>query len=250
MHALIIEDEKPAAMQLRRLLERHEKELKISGPLASISQSVAWLESNEHPDLIFMDIHLADGSSFEIFKKVKIKTPIIFCTAFDQYALEAFKVNSLDYLLKPIEPEDLNRALAKFKSRAEPPAFDQKMLVNLLSNTPANYKSRFVVKVGEKLVVVNTDEIDFFFSEDKFTYLQTQLGKQYIIDYSLGQLEEITDPNQFFRISRKYLVKLQAIEEVNSYSSSRLKLKLRNCNDSETLVSRDRTSAFKQWLDQ
>lgn len=250
MRTLIIEDEKPAAQQLMRLLQREIPEAVIEGPLPSIQESVQWLKAQPHPDLIFLDIHLADGSSFEIFKRLTVNSPIIFCTAFDQYALEAFKLNSLDYLLKPIEPDELKRALDKFKSRSSPQTIDAEILQSVMREVNRSYKDRFVVKLGEKLVVVNTDAIDFFYSEDKFTYLQTESGKQYIIDYSLGQLEEVLNPAVFFRISRKYLVKLSAIIEVHSYSSSRLKLKLRNCQDTETLVSRNRTTAFKQWLDQ
>lgn len=250
MRTLIIEDEKPAAQQLMRLLKRERPDAVIEGPLSSIEESVNWLSTQAHPDLIFLDIHLADGSSFEIFKRVEVNSPIIFCTAFNQYALEAFKLNSLDYLLKPIEPDELKRALDKFQSRNSPQTIDTQVLQQLMRQSNSSYKSRFVVKLGEKLVVVNTHEIDFFFSEDKFTYLQTESGKQYIIDHNLGQLEETLDPAVFFRISRKYFVKLSAIVEVHSYSSSRLKLKLRNCDDNETLVSRNRTAAFKQWLDQ
>jgi DNA-binding LytR/AlgR family response regulator len=250
MHLLIIEDEKPAAKQLLRLLERELDSFTVSGPLATISESKAWLANNPAPDLIFLDIHLADGPSFEIFRDQQaLSAPIIFCTAYNQYALEAFKLNSLDYLLKPVEPEELHRALKKFEAQKPAPNLSQSLLLELLEKPRNAFKKRFVIKVGDKLQPIETEQIHFFFSESKATFLQHENGRQYPLEQSLDKLEPVLNPKQFFRISRKYLVSYAAIDEVRSYSSSRLKLTLKNCPDTDVLVSRDRTGDFKRWLD-
>ncbi len=250
MNILIVEDEKPAAEQLKRLLKRAVPEAFVHGPLQSTAECIVWLKENPAPDLIFLDIQLADGHSFEIFDQIKISSPIIFCTAYDQYALRAFKLNSVDYLLKPVDPAELTRALGKYRQwhRNDSPPLDISSLREALQ-TPKEFKSRFVIKVGDKLSMVPTGEIDFFFSESKSTFLQTSAGKQYPLDHSLDQLAEMINPAQFYRINRKYLVNLKSIEDVRSYSSSRLKLQLRHCDDHDVLVSRDRTSDFKSWLE-
>lgn len=250
MHILIIEDEKPAAAQLSRLILRENPHAQISGPLASIRESINWFAQNPQPDLIFLDIHLADGPSFDIFKGTTLTAPIIFCTAFDQYALDAFKLNSIDYLLKPVEPEDLKRALAKFKVQHQPTSgLSEELLASLLQTSEKQYKNRFVTKVGTRLVAIETSDIHFFYSAEKASFLQTNEGKSYVLDYSLEKLENLVNPTQFFRINRKYLVSYSAIEEVRTYSSSRYKLILKNCADKDVLVSRDRTTSFKEWLD-
>ncbi len=250
MNILIIEDEKPAAAQLTRLILREVPEANILGPLASIRESTSWFAINPKPDLIFLDIHLADGPSFEIFKNTPLSAPIIFCTAFDQYALDAFKLNSIDYLLKPVEPEDLQRALAKYKAQhRQEPTISKELLMSMLQAPEKKHKNRFVVKVGERLIAVETENIHFFYSAEKATFLQTDEGKNYVLDESLDKLEQLMDPKKFFRISRKYLISYASIKEVRSYSSSRYKLVLKNCTDDDVLVSRDRTSGFKDWLD-
>lgn len=251
MNILIVEDEKPAAEQLMRLLRKELPEAFFHGPLGSVQSSVEWLQKNPAPDLIFLDIQLEDGPSFEIFKETQVKAPIIFCTAYDQYALKAFKLNSIDYLLKPVEPEELERALEKYRQWNQPAEnpLDSNTLQQLLHPGKAQHKNRFVIKVGEKLNIVPTEEIDFFVSAGKFTFLQTEQGRQYPIDQSLDRLQEILDPDKFYRISRKYIVSFPAIREVRSYSSSRLKLQLRHSDDQDVMVSRDRTGGFKEWLD-
>jgi DNA-binding LytR/AlgR family response regulator len=251
MRILIIEDEKPAAAQLSRILLKELPDAQIVGPLASIAESKKWFNEEEQPDLIFLDIHLADGPSFEIFKDAALSAPIIFCTAFNQYALEAFKLNSVDYLLKPVEPEDLKRALAKFRKQHKNDGLNPELIVKMLQTAGKQpYKMRFVIKVGERLNVVETKDIHFFHSAEKTTFAQTMQGKSYPLDHSLDKLEHIIDPTDFYRISRKYLVRYEAIEEVRSYSSSRLKLVLKNHREENVLVSRDRTADFKEWLDQ
>lgn len=250
MNILIIEDEKPAAAQLSRLLLRELPDANILGPLASIRESTAWLAANPKPDLIFLDIHLADGPSFEIFKDAPLSAPIIFCTAFDQYALDAFKLNSIDYLLKPVEPEDLQRALAKYKAQhQQEPNISKELILSMLQIPEKKYKNRFVIKVGERLVAIETENVHFFYSAEKATFLQTDEGKKYVLDESLDKLESLMNPKQFFRISRKYLISYASIKETRSYSSSRYKLILQNSDDDDVLVSRDRTNGFKDWLD-
>lgn len=250
MNILIIEDEKPAAEQLMRLLRKQLPEAFFHGPVGSIQSSVDWLEKNPSPDLIFLDIQLEDGPSFEIFRKTEVRAPIIFCTAYDQYALKAFKLNSIDYLLKPVEPAELQRALDKYRkwNTTAAPQLDDQSLHQLLNPLKAQYKNRFVIKVGEKLNVISVEEVAFFVSAGKFTFLQNNEGRQYPIDLSLDRLQEILDPDKFHRISRKYIVSFPAIEEVRSYSSSRLKLQLRHCKNPDVMVSRDRTAGFKEWL--
>ncbi len=252
MNVLIIEDEKPAAEQLMRLLRKELPNAFFHGPLPSVKVSREWLDQNPAPDLIFLDIQLADGPSFEIFNGLKITAPIIFCTAYDQYALKAFQLNSIDYLLKPVEPEELRRALEKFShwnATDDHQKYDAQILKQLLESRENHYKTRFVIKVGDKLNVIEVPEIDFFVSSGKYTFLQTSSGRQYPVEQSLDRLQEILDPSQFHRINRRYIIRFPAIEEVRSYSTSRLKLQLRNCDDNDVMVSRNRTNGFKEWLD-
>ncbi len=258
MKILIIEDEKAAARHLTVLIRQFITETEIIAQLDSVKRSVEWWQNNSAPDLVFMDIQLADGLSFEIFEHVSITAPVIFTTAYDQYAIQAFKVNSIDYLLKPIDEEELEVALEKYRS------YYQKQADTTISSVPdltqlqqalqmlqsPGYKNRFVVKVGEHIKAIPTEEILYFFSQAKVTYLQTLEGKYYIIDFSLDQVEQMVDPIQFFRISRKYMVRFSAIDDIITYSSSRLKLHLKHSKDSDVLVSRDRVSTFKAWLDQ
>jgi len=250
MNILIIEDENPAANRLLKLLKPHFPEANFHGNLDSIKSSVEWLQTYPHPDLIFCDIQLADGISFEIFEKVKLSTPIIFTTAYDQFAIKAFQVNAVDYLLKPIDPGDLNRAVDKFKSQQIKPSLDLALIKDLLKPQTQNFKSRFLVRFGEKIQSISIEEVDLFFSEEKVTFLQTKSGKRYVIDQTLEQTESQLDPSQFFRINRKYISHIAAVEEVYSYSNSRLKVKLKNCEVSDIIVSREKVGEFKQWLDQ
>ncbi|MEM8968028.1 MAG: LytTR family DNA-binding domain-containing protein [Bacteroidota bacterium] len=255
MDILIIEDEKAAAKRLSVLVQQLLPQAEIIAQLDSVKRSVAWWQSNPAPDLVFMDIQLADGLSFEIFKQVSITAPVIFTTAYDQYAIQAFKVNSIDYLLKPIDEEELEIALDKYRSyhqqsSSSPASPDLSQLQQALQMLQKpTYKNRFVVKVGEHLNAIPTENILYFFSQAKATYLQTISGKHFIIDYSLEQVEEMVDPTHFFRISRKYMISFPAIDDIITYSSSRLKLHLKHSDDSDVLVSRDRVADFKEWLD-
>lgn len=249
MRILIIEDEKPAANRLGKLLQVHFPEAELIGNLDTVSRAVRWFEENATPDLIFCDIQLADGISFEIFEKVNVSSPIIFTTAFDQYAIRAFQVNAIDYLLKPIDPKDLERAVEKFRSRSIQPSLDLNLLKTLIQPQEKSYKSRFLVRFGEKIQSVPMEEIAFFFSEERVTFLQTHAGKKYVLDSTLEHVEAQVDPAIFFRLNRKYLSHVDAIEEVLTYSNSRLKVFLRNCTDSDILVSREKVTELKNWLD-
>ena len=251
MKTIIIEDEKPAARLLQRKLEKLN--IKVDVMLHSVEESIAWFSNNEHPDLIFLDIQLSDGLSFEIFEKVAIKSAIIFTTAYDEYALKAFKLNSIDYLLKPIDEDELEVAVTKFKSNLPKPEtslqidFDQikKMLQNPFDK---NYKTRFTVKIGQQLKVILIDEIECFYSENKGTYIHTSDNRDYLIDSTLEVLEQDLDPKNFFRISRKFIVPLKSIKEILLYSNSRLKIILPTYKEEEVIVSREKVQEFKTWI--
>jgi len=256
MKVLIIEDEKPAANRIAMLIHQYDPDIEIITRLDSVKKSVEWLNANPAPDLTFMDIQLGDGLSFEILETVTFKAPIIFTTAYDEYAIKAFKANSVDYLLKPIDFDELSTAIDKFKELHMPGNESATAVDNLENLQKAiglltrQYKSRFVVKVGEHLHAIPVEKIAYFFSMEKMTYLQTKEGKKFIIDYPLDRLEEMVDPQNFFRINRKYLVGMDAIKDIITYSSSRLKLNLKQTDEMDTIVSRDRVQAFKEWLDQ
>ena len=259
MNVLIIEDEKPAAQHLTTLLRRYNNSLVVLDQLDTVKKAVRWLTEQPAPDLIFMDIQLADGLSFTIFEQVTVPAPVIFTTAYDQYAIQAFKVNSVDYLLKPIGMDELSAAMQKFEKwhYSAAPAVATAMVTTTMSQIQqaigmltTQYKSRFVVKVGEHIKAIPVAEILYFLSQEKMTYAQTQEGRRYIIDYSLDQVENLVDPQVFFRISRQWMVRFAAIEDVIAYSGSRLKLKLKHSSDNNVLVSRERVAAFRQWLDQ
>ncbi|MEO5787543.1 MAG: LytR/AlgR family response regulator transcription factor [Gelidibacter sp.] len=251
MNVIIIEDEKPSARRLQRMLSNLEIEAETM--LHSVEESIAWFSENTHPDLIFLDIQLSDGLSFEIFEALEINSAVIFTTAYDEYALQAFKLNSIDYLLKPIDDDDLAKAVAKYKSRipTQKPAlidFDQirSMLVNPLDR---NYKKRFSVKVGQHLKLVAIEDIECFYSENKGTYLYTSDGRSYLLDVTLEQLEPDLEPNKFFRISRKFYVNIDAIKDMISYTNSRLQIKLNTYKEQDVIVARERVKEFKDWLE-
>ena len=250
MRILIIEDEKPAANLLKMQIKKHFPEAEIIGNLDSISASITWFQHNPAPNLIFCDIQLADGLSFEIFAKIRLSTPIIFTTAFDQYAIKAFQVNALDYLLKPIDPMDLARAVDTFKNSQIRSTIELDILKSLLNPNKSAYKSRFLVRYGEKIQSISVREISYFSSEERITFLQTFEGKRFVLEGTLEQTETQVNPANFFRLNRKYLSSLDAIDGVFSYSNSRLKVTLKNCNDPDILISREKVGDFKNWLDQ
>ena len=250
MNVIIIEDEKPSARRLQRMLQSLNINAEVM--LHSVEESVAWFQTNAHPDLIFLDIQLSDGLSFEIFETIEIKSAVIFTTAYDEYALQAFKLNSIDYLLKPIDEDDLATAVKKYQERApqqQAVTLDfndiKKLLVNPIDR---EYKKRFSVKVGQHLKLINIDEIECFYSENKGTYLHTTDNRNYLIDTSLEQLEDVLEPQTFFRINRKFFVSINAIKDMVSYTNSRLQIKLNSYNEQEVIVARERVKDFKNWL--
>ena len=251
MNILIIEDEKPAARLLQRKVEKMG--LEVNQMLHSVEEAIAWFNSNSHPDLIFLDIQLSDGLSFEIFEAIDIKSAIIFTTAYDEYALRAFKLNSIDYLLKPIDEDDLSIAISKFKNQFQKNSISsldfeaiKRMLVNPAEKV---YKKRFSVKIGTQLKVINLEEIECFYSENKGTYIHTLDNRNYLIDHSLEVIEKELNPNQFFRISRKFILPLHAVKEIQMYSNSRLKIILPTYKEDEVIVAREKVSEFKNWID-
>ena len=249
MRVLIIEDEKPSARRLQRML--NSLNIKAETLLHSVEESIAWFNENEHPDLIFLDIQLSDGLSFEIFESVDIKSAVIFTTAYDEYALQAFKLNSIDYLLKPIDEADLEKAISKYKERTpikQSVTLDFNDIKNLLVNPiERSYKKRFSVKVGQHLKLINIEDIECFYSENKGTYAFSD-GRNYLLDTTLEQLESELEPQLFFRISRKFYVNINAIKDMIHYTNSRLQIKLNTFNEQEVIVARERVKDFKDWL--
>ena len=256
MNVLIIEDEKPAAKRLERLVLNHNDQIQVIGKLDSVKGAVRWFGENETPDLVFMDIQLADGLSFEIFEYVQVKAPIIFTTAYDEYALKAFKVNSIDYLLKPIDENDLSAAFDKFNNltantkNTEAGLNSMAQISQVVSMLTRQYKNRFIVKIGEHIKAISIDDILFFFSRDRATYCTTTEGKNYLLDYPLQEVSEMLDPQAFYQINRKYIISLKAVNDMVSFSNSRLKIILKHSTDDDVIVSRERVQEFKNWLDQ
>ena len=254
MNVVIIEDEYPAAERLAKLLERADRQVSVVATLDSVAGAVPWLQTHPAPDLIMSDIQLSDGLSFEIYERVLIKSPIIFTTSYDEYAIRAFKHKSIDYLLKPIKFEELQRAIEKYRdlhralSDANPAARLEKLL-DTLSHTGRTHKKRFLVKKGEQLIPVADDDAAYFYTENELVYLVTHTGKKYILDYTLEQLSTLLDPARFFRINRQFIVSLAAVQQIHTYFSSRLKLQLQPAADAEVLVSKGQVKRFKAWLE-
>ena len=262
LRAIIVEDEPLAARRLTELLVRQVPPVQVVGTAESVAQAVALLQNGPlAPDVLFLDIHLADGFSFELFEQVQVPCPVIFTTAYDQYALQAFKVNSVDYLLKPIDESELAAALRKLRelhpaTAPAPTGLDAALLQQLLRQLQpqaapaASYKAQFVVRVGEHLKVVPVDQIAYFFSLEKATFLQTTEGRKYVVDYTMDQLETLLDPRRFFRLNRAYLAQQAAIQDIIHYTNSRLQTVLRPvAPDAQVLVSREKVQVFKSWLD-
>ena len=249
MRCLIAEDEKVAAERLSGLIKKYDPTVDITGIVQSVKNAVQWLNTHQAPDLIFMDIQLADGLSFEIFEQTIVKTPVIFTTAYDEYALKAFKVNCIDYLLKPIDQDELNNAVNKFKENNSPKEIPTQVFDSILHSLTKKYKNKFVLKVGEHIKVFTIDDVQCFYSIEKYTFLQNNSGRDYAINYSLDQLEDLLDPTQFFRINRKFIVSFSAISDIISYSNSRLKVKLNSNQSDDLIVSREKVQDFKKWLE-
>jgi DNA-binding LytR/AlgR family response regulator len=253
MKIVIIEDEPQAARRLETLLSELEPGVEITARIDTVKKAVQYFSANRPPDLALMDIQLADGLSFNIFSQCEVGCPIIFTTAYDEYALKAFKVNSLDYILKPIDRDELSAALQKFHGMREkqgtPAAAMLTHLQEAVRMLTHKYKSRFMIKVGEHLRTVEVSAIQHFFSQDKTTFCVTSDGRKLILDYTLEDLEEMLDPLVFFRINRKYMVSAAAIQDIVHYTNSRLKLVLRNSANPDIIVAREKVQEFKTWLD-
>jgi DNA-binding LytR/AlgR family response regulator len=249
MKVVIIEDEKPAARRLSRML--NELGIAPIAMLHTVEEAVNWFYSNTHPDLLFLDIQLSDGLSFEIFEEVDIKSAIIFTTAYDEYALKAFKLNSIDYLLKPIDADELENAVHQFKkihTTTLHQSFNFEHIKKLIAPSKTNYKKRFTVKIGQHLKIIDIQTVECFYSENKATNIYTSDKRTYVLEETLEQLEMVLEPELFFRVSRKYVVNIHAIKDIISYTNSRLKLLLNTYNESEIIVSRERVKAFKNWI--
>lgn len=253
MKTLIIEDEPLAAKRLQLLLHQCDSTIRVEAMLDSIEETVNWFNNHTPPDFILLDIHLADGSAFEIFQRIKLSTPVIFTTAFDQYAIEAFKVLSIDYLLKPLTVQALQRAIDKLKmlrSHTAQPVFDYSELTKFIQQNNYINKSRFLGKVGQKFFFVEAKEISFFNADNKIVYLTGIDGTRYLVDYTLEQLESLLDEKFFFRINRGMIVHAAAITMAKPYINNRLKIFIKNGNKSEeAIISRERVSAFRKWAD-
>ncbi|HNS12217.1 MAG TPA: LytTR family DNA-binding domain-containing protein [Bacteroidia bacterium] len=250
MKILIIEDEEPAANRLQSMIKEVDNETQVLDVIVSIKTAVQWFKNNKAPDLVFLDIQLADGISFEIFKQVEVKSPIIFTTAFDEYAIEAFKVNSVDYLLKPLKKEELSKAMLKFKSlhgTTNVPV-DLEELLRTIHNPEQKYKSRFLIRFADQIKKIEVSDIAYFYTQDKINYLKIFSGNSYPIDLNLDSVEKAIDPQKYFRINRQFIVNIESIEQMFAFSKSRVKLKLKPATDIETIVSTDRSPHFKAWL--
>ncbi len=250
MKTIIIEDEQLAARRLEQMIKNIDPTIEIVAKLESVAESVEWFKTNEQPDLIFLDIHLEDGLSFSIFEKVKVNAPIIFTTAFDEYAIKAFKLKSIDYLLKPIVSDDLEKAISKFREWGEKNQFvDLKELYKLMHVKEKTFRERFSVVVGQKLKSIDVKDIAYFFSNSGITFVAMQTKGQYSLDISLDNLLEELDPKLFFRVNRQYLVSLNSIVNIHIYPKSRLKLELNPSVPEGVFVSLDKVVEFKKWVD-
>ncbi|TCJ17732.1 response regulator transcription factor [Flaviaesturariibacter flavus] len=258
MNILIVEDEELAIKKLKKTLAAVDENAVVVGESDSIKGTVSWLEQNPTPDLILMDIELADGQSFEIFNQARVTSPVIFVTSYDEYALKAFKVNSIDYLLKPVQKEDLQQALEKFHAMRnmykEEAAQSTKLTVEDIVRElqqklqTKEYRKRFLVKLGQKLVSIEVDEIAYFFSDGRLNFFKTYDNRKFVVDYTMDELCEMLRPDSFFRISRSFLVSVSSVHQIHDYFGNRLLLELKPEIDKEAVVSREKVSEFKNWL--
>ncbi len=254
MNILIIEDEVLAANKLEQMILRHDPNYRILAKIRSVEEAAQWLSTQPAPDLIFMDIHLLDGTCFDILKSVEVISPVIFTTAYDKYALEAFQLHSIDYLLKPISFTKLEQAFQKLVTIQENFGKDSQIhkleeMVSTLSSQRIDYKSRFLVKSGSRLFSVPTKQIQYFFSEDRITFLVTNEGKKYSTNHTLDELEDMLDPKRFFRINRQMIVNISSVKVVHRSFKGRLKVDLSPMPEDDAIVSSRRAADFQTWLD-
>jgi two-component system, LytTR family, response regulator LytT len=252
MQILIVEDEELAVKKLQKTLESVDAAAIICGITDSIESTVEWLQQNPTPDLVLMDIELADGQSFEIFNLTEVKCPVIFTTSYDEYALKAFKVNSVDYLLKPVQKEELQAALTKFKKLQPGNKTDISIdiIVKELQQKlqPKEYRKRFLVKHAQKLVSIEVNDIAFFYSDGRLNFFKTHDNRKFVVDYTMDELEDMLDQDKFYRISRSFYVSINSVEKIDDYFGNRLILGLKPSVDKEALVSREKVTDFKKWM--
>jgi DNA-binding LytR/AlgR family response regulator len=248
---LMLEDEEPAAKRLQKLIKETGEEVEILAVIDSIAGAKTWLQKHPAPDLILVDIHLSDGNSLQIFKEINVPSPLIFVTAYDEYALQAFKLNSIDYLLKPVKKEELYSALEKFKrqkSKEQTPLNITKLLEAMQQPVADKYRDRFVIRYGEHIKTIETKDAAYFYTEARANFLITTDGKRYVVDFNLDQLEQMLNPQLFFRINRQFIISLQSIDEMTAWTKARVLIKLRPPSKHETIVSTERSPEFKKWL--
>lgn len=259
MNALIVEDEDLSVRRLKKMVGEVAPSLNITGVTDSIEQTVEWVlenraTGNADPDLIFLDIELSDGQSFEIFNRIEVSSAIIFTTSYDEYALQAFKHNSIDYLLKPVHRDDLQRALQKYEKMTAQPAVDhslagiRKLLEDFKKASSVEYRQRFLVKQGQKMLSIEVGEIAYFFTDDRYSFFMTDSNQKMLVDYTLDELAESLDPARFFRINRGMMVTHRSVDKIDPYFGNRLALTLRPAHNKEVLVSREKVSDFKVWM--
>ncbi len=254
LKVLIVEDEYHAQKELKRLLIANDHNILVLEVIDSVEDAIDWINNNPAPDLMFFDIQLADGHSFEVFKKVNTKAPVIFTTAYDEFAIQAFKVNSIDYLLKPLKQEELNSAIDKYMSskyseERNDSTIDIKQIEQLLLLNKPKFKSRFITKIGDQIVHISIDDIAFFKAEDNVTFVVTNRNKQYIIDQSLDNIVSVIDPDKFYRVNRSIITHINSIKKINKYFNSRLHLELEPQLETTVLISRVRVPDFLNWID-
>lgn len=250
MRAIIIEDEKPAAEKLLKAIRQADTLVEVVAVLNSVKSAVEWLEQNPMPGLLFMDIELSDGLSFKIFDAINISSPVIFCTAFDEYWQEAFEHNSIDYLLKPIKQEKLEAALKKYDKLKQHFSADFKQMLQAKQQSIGDYKKRFLVKRGTDYISIKTEDIAYFYATHKLVCMIDTKNQKFILDQSLSDIEKQLDPSQFYRVNRKYLVHLNAIKKIKSFPKSKLQLELEPVIDDDIIISQDNVAAFKDWMAQ
>lgn len=252
MKILIVEDEELAVKKLQKTLAAVDDTAEVVGTAECIKSTVEWLQNNPAPDLILMDIELSDGQSFEIFNLIEVKSPVIFTTSYDEFALKAFKVNSVDYLLKPVQKEELQAALNKFKKLKEDSKSDLNIesLVKELQQKlqPKEFRKRFLVKHAQKLVSIEITDIAYFYSDGRLNFFKTTDNKKFVVDYTMDELEEMLDPERYFRISRSFYVSIESVDKIDDYFGNRLILSLKPAVDKESLVSREKVTEFKKWM--
>jgi len=254
MKVLIIEDEQLASEKLQKTLAEIDPQIEILDTIDSVAASILWLNSHPNPDLVLCDIHLSDGLCFDIFKEGSIKSPVIFTTAYDHYAIRAFEVNSIAYLLKPVQKEKLQESLEKYRDLKDnytpPNPLELNRLVDIIRSGSSNFKSRFLVKVGNRIKSIPCTKIAYFYTWEKLNYIITTGNEKFPVDHTLEEVDNFLDPKHFFRVNRKMIIQFEAVKEIHPHFKGRLKIQIEPTLDEEIVISSEKTPAFKEWLDQ